>query len=136
MILVFTNTITQRIAYAMNLVFKDVLGVNFVLTESINEYQQSSLPKFIYSAEVHSNELFLKQDGLMLENTVTKKTFDVKTEMLNGFKNGVAEAGLVINYSTVEILGLFLITVFISVGGSFFAIKKINSVEPASVFRG
>lgn len=83
MILVFTNTITQRIAYAMNLVFKDVLGVNFVLTESINEYQQSSLPKFIYSAEVHSNELFLKQDGLMLENTVTKKTFDVKTKYLN-----------------------------------------------------
>lgn len=62
--------------------------------------------------------------------------FSIAFLLLNGFKNGVAEAGLVINYSTVEILGLFLITVFISVGGSFFAIKKINSVEPASVFRG
>lgn len=56
--------------------------------------------------------------------------------LLLGFKNGVENAGLVINYSLIEILGLFLITVFISVGGSFFAIKKINSVEPASVFRG
>jgi putative ABC transport system permease protein len=56
--------------------------------------------------------------------------------LLTGFKNGVENAGLVINYSLIEILGLFLITVFISVGGSFFAIKKINSVEPASVFRG
>lgn len=56
--------------------------------------------------------------------------------LLTGFKNGVASAGLVINYSMKEILGLFIVTVFISVGGSLFAIRKINSVEPASVFRG
>ena len=62
--------------------------------------------------------------------------FSLAFMLLNGFKNGVANAGLVINYSVAEIFGLFLITVFISVGGSFFAIKKINSVEPASVFRG
>lgn len=62
--------------------------------------------------------------------------FTIAFLLLNGFKSGVESAGLVISYSGVEILGLFLITVFISVGGSFFAIKKINSVEPASVFRG
>lgn len=56
--------------------------------------------------------------------------------MLLGFKKGVANAGLVIDYSMPEIFGLFLITIFISVGGSLFAIKKVNSVEPASVFRG
>lgn len=62
--------------------------------------------------------------------------FSIALLLLNGFKNGVANAGLTINYSATEILGLFFITVFISVGGSFFAIKRINSVEPASVFRG
>lgn len=62
--------------------------------------------------------------------------FSIAFFLLNGFKNGVANAGLIINYSGIEIFGLFIITVFISVGGSFFAIKKINSVEPASVFRG
>jgi putative ABC transport system permease protein len=62
--------------------------------------------------------------------------FSLAFALLLGFKNGVEQAGLVINYSALEILGLFFITVFISVGGSFFAIKKINSVEPASVFRG
>lgn len=56
--------------------------------------------------------------------------------LLNGFKTGVANAGLIIDYSANQIAGLFVITIFISVGGSFFAIKKINSVEPASVFRG
>lgn len=62
--------------------------------------------------------------------------FSLALLLLIGFKNGVENVGLAINYSALEILGLFLITVFISVGGSFFAIKKINSVEPASVFRG
>ncbi len=60
--------------------------------------------------------------------------FSLAFLVLMGFKNGVQRSGLVINYSLLEVAGLFFITVFISVGGSFFAIKKINSVEPASVF--
>ncbi|MEZ4829005.1 MAG: FtsX-like permease family protein [Bacteroidia bacterium] len=55
--------------------------------------------------------------------------------LLEGFRKGVANAGLVISFSALELTGLFLITLFISVGGSLFAIRKINGVEPASVFR-
>jgi putative ABC transport system permease protein len=62
--------------------------------------------------------------------------FAIALLLIIGFKTGVAAAGLIITYSPIELLGFFLITVFISVGGSFFAIKKINNVEPASVFRG
>lgn len=62
--------------------------------------------------------------------------FAIAFLLLEGFRNGVANAGLVFNYTAVQVTGLFLITVFISVGGSLFAIWKINSVEPASVFRG
>ena len=62
--------------------------------------------------------------------------FVIAFALLIGFKKGVENAGLAINYSTLEILGLFVITLFISMGGSLFAIKKINGVEPASVFRG
>lgn len=56
--------------------------------------------------------------------------------LLQLFRIGVQEAGLVFHYSPIQLLGMFFITIFISVGGSLFAIKKINSVEPASVFRG
>ena len=56
--------------------------------------------------------------------------------LLEGFRLGVANAGLVFSYSIVEIAVLFFITLFISVGGSLFAVRKINNVEPASVFRG
>ena len=53
------------------------------------------------------------------------------------FKAAVTGAGLIIQYSIPELFILFLITVFISVGGSLvFSIRKINNVEPASVFRG
>jgi putative ABC transport system permease protein len=56
--------------------------------------------------------------------------------LLFGFSKGVASAGLVVKFTAIELLGLFLVTFIISVGGSLFAIRKINSVEPASVFRG
>ena len=56
--------------------------------------------------------------------------------LLAGFKLGVSQAGLVINYSFLQYCILFLITIFISVGSSlFFSIRTINKVEPASVFR-
>lgn len=62
--------------------------------------------------------------------------FILAMSLLLLFSKGVENAGLRIQYSVMELSALFLITLFISVGGSFFAIKKINGVEPASVFRG
>ncbi len=51
------------------------------------------------------------------------------------FKSGVARAGLILELSPELIVLLLLVTLFISVGGSLFAIRKINKVEPASVFK-
>lgn len=56
--------------------------------------------------------------------------------LLQLFRIAMEGPGLVFHYSLVQIMAMFFITLFISMGGSLFAIKKINSVEPASVFRG
>jgi putative ABC transport system permease protein len=56
--------------------------------------------------------------------------------LLEGFRAGVASSGLVISFTPAILVGLFIVTIVISVGGSLFAIARINSVEPASVFRG
>jgi putative ABC transport system permease protein len=56
--------------------------------------------------------------------------------LLEGFRAGVVSSGLVIHFTPAILLGLFIVTLVISVGGSLFAIARINSVEPASVFRG
>jgi putative ABC transport system permease protein len=63
--------------------------------------------------------------------------FIIAVILLEGFKAGVSNAGLLIRYSIREYAVLFLVTVFISVGSSlFFAIRTIRNVEPAAVFRG
>ena len=51
------------------------------------------------------------------------------------FKQGVYNAGLIIELSPLLIAFLGFVTLFISVGGSLFAIRKINKLEPASVFK-
>lgn len=63
--------------------------------------------------------------------------FMIAIFLLEGFRMGVTNSGLVISYSFFQYLGLFMVTIFISVGSSlFFSIRTINKVEPASVFRG
>jgi putative ABC transport system permease protein len=57
--------------------------------------------------------------------------FVIAFALLLGFKKGVENAGLAINYSTLEILGLFIITLFISMGGSLLPSKKsMESSQP------
>jgi putative ABC transport system permease protein len=52
------------------------------------------------------------------------------------FRRAIANAGTTFEYSPLIILVFFLITLVISVGGAAFAIRRIVSLEPASVFRG
>lgn len=55
--------------------------------------------------------------------------------LLELFRWGMEAVGMVFYFSLIQIFAMFVITLFISVGGSLFAIRKINSVEPAAVFR-
>ncbi|MGL4292884.1 MAG: ABC transporter permease [Bacteroidales bacterium] len=55
--------------------------------------------------------------------------------LLEIFRVLVVYTGLLITYEWYEIVGLFCITTTISVGGMFFALRRLRGVEPASVFR-
>jgi putative ABC transport system permease protein len=55
--------------------------------------------------------------------------------LLQGFKAGVAESGLVISLSLWIYLAMFGTIALISLGGASFALSRIRSVEPAAVFR-
>ena len=50
-------------------------------------------------------------------------------------KIGMAKGGLIISLTPALLGFLFLTTIIISVGSSYFSIRKIKSVEPSSVFR-
>ncbi len=50
-------------------------------------------------------------------------------------KIGMAKGGLIISLSPALLSFLFITTIIISVGSSYFSIRKLKSVEPSSVFR-
>ena len=55
--------------------------------------------------------------------------------LLEGFRSGVANSGLIFSFSPLVLLGMFATICLISLGGASFALSRIRSVEPAAVFR-
>lgn len=52
------------------------------------------------------------------------------------FRRGIANAGTIFSYPLWLQATFFLITLFIAMFGSYFAIRRIANVEPAQVFKG
>ena len=55
--------------------------------------------------------------------------------LLEGFRSGVANSGLIFTFSPLMLLGMFTTIGLISLSGASFALSRIRSVEPAAVFR-
>lgn len=56
--------------------------------------------------------------------------------LMESFRLGIANAGVMFSYSPVMYLSFAVVTILISVTGAIAAINRITKVEPASVFRG
>ncbi|MCB9081719.1 MAG: FtsX-like permease family protein [Lewinellaceae bacterium] len=56
--------------------------------------------------------------------------------LVNGFKQGVAQAGTLFEFPIWLELAFFGITLTIALFGSLFAVRRITSLEPSAVFRG
>lgn len=61
--------------------------------------------------------------------------FLVGLALLEGFRRGVANSGLIFSFSPLMLLGMFTTIGLISLSGASFALSRIRSVEPAAVFR-
>jgi len=55
--------------------------------------------------------------------------------LIEGFRKGIANSGVLFDYSLAIKIGFLIITIVISLGGAAFAMHRIGRVEPASVFR-
>ena len=62
--------------------------------------------------------------------------FVVGRGMVEGFRQGIASAGTYFTFPLALQIGFLGLTLFIALAGSLFAIRRINSLEPAQVFRG
>lgn len=55
--------------------------------------------------------------------------------LLEGFRRGVAPSGLIFSFSPLMLIAMFGTIAIISLSGASFALNRIRSVEPATVFR-
>lgn len=62
--------------------------------------------------------------------------FVIAYGLLEGFRIGVRGSGLLFSFSWQIVAGIFGITLFISLFGAVFALRRITGLEPAAVFRG
>ena len=61
--------------------------------------------------------------------------FLIGLSLLEGFRRGVAQSGLIFSFSPLTLLAMFGTIGLISLGGASFALSRIRGIEPAAVFR-
>lgn len=77
MLLVYSKQVTPRINYAFDLIFKDILRLDYGITADIEEFQNFSGPKLNYSSSRIGNEFYIEPAGLLTENNIESKALPV-----------------------------------------------------------
>ncbi|SMC74093.1 DUF7033 domain-containing protein [Pedobacter africanus] len=70
-LLIYVPLLTPRIKYIFNFIFHDILKTEVGFSVSIEEFVQSTLPKFCYAPQPIGGELFFKSAQLLLEHKIT-----------------------------------------------------------------
>src|SRR5262245_17891694 len=70
MLLVFAVASRPRLRYLLDLIFKDILGIEYRLTNDKAEFQNSDLPKLNYSEAAFGDELFFFSSPLLFEKGI------------------------------------------------------------------
>ncbi len=77
MLLIYTHKITHRNRYVFNLVFKDILGVDFELTSNVDDFKNSNGYKISYTQNPLCDELFFASRNLLFETGITEQHISV-----------------------------------------------------------
>jgi hypothetical protein len=77
MLLIYTTSSTPRLRYTFDLIFKEILGIDFSFTHDANEFAASPSSKLNYSHAAFSDELFFYSSGLLFEKGVKEQQISV-----------------------------------------------------------
>ncbi|MBW6482268.1 MAG: polysaccharide deacetylase family protein [Vicingaceae bacterium] len=83
MIIVYSHTITERVAYIFRTIFEDVLNVQVSFTNDVSFFTQSNLPKINYSTQAIENSLFFPATHLLFEKGVKEQKIEVFEDQLH-----------------------------------------------------
>lgn len=70
MLLVYTHSNTERLSYTMNLVFAEILGIPFQITEDIIYFQASTQPKMAYTNPALICDVYLESGSVLFETDI------------------------------------------------------------------
>jgi len=76
-LLIYTHKITNRNKYIFNLLFKDLLGIDFKLSSDVEEFKNYTGAKFSYTNYCIADELFFCSRGLLFETGITEQNIVV-----------------------------------------------------------
>lgn len=105
-----------------------IIGIT-LYSSALDRIQDYGTLKAIGATNAYVSKLILTQAFLF-----AIVGFAIAYTLLILFKQGIESAGMILKFDFLFSLGLFGITLFMSVGGSLFAVNKIRKIEPASVF--
>ncbi|MFI5164946.1 MAG: DUF7033 domain-containing protein, partial [Bacteroidia bacterium] len=77
MLLIYSASSSSRLTYIFNLIFRDILGIEYELTNNAEYFRQSSSPKLSYSDSALADELFFQSTPLLFEKGITQQNISV-----------------------------------------------------------
>src|SRR6202008_2591816 len=77
MLLIYTHKITHRNKYIFNLMFKDIIGIDFALTTDAEELKQYDGAKLSYTHTPIADELFFASRHLLFETGINEQNISV-----------------------------------------------------------
>src|SRR5437016_5818057 len=77
MLLIYSASSPSRLTYTFNLIFRDILGIEYELTNDAEYFRQSNSPKFSYSDSALADELFFQSTSLLFEKGISQQNISV-----------------------------------------------------------
>lgn len=77
MIYIFTHKVTSRVRYAFNLIFKDVLKVDYTLVTSRDEFSELSGIKIAYTINPIEGAFFIQSKSLLFEQGINDQEIKI-----------------------------------------------------------
>lgn len=76
MLLIYVKKVNPRIEYIFQLIFAQILHVDYRFSTNSNEFKKSRLPKLNYSTEKFNNEFYIKPHRLMFSRAMIKPNIE------------------------------------------------------------
>jgi hypothetical protein len=77
MLYIYTDKITHRNKYTFNLIFKDILGLDFTLSDNVSDFNNYQGAKISYSANPVAEELHFTSRHLLLESGISEQNISL-----------------------------------------------------------